>query len=294
MLFFMCLPFMHYGQVTSNETEAERRDREREKLKEDSTDAAHKTTPHFIFNLDYTSQVVFRGRDFGRQQQGIMPGVSFFTGSGLYFSVNGYHWTGVSVPLAKTDLGIGYEFNSSPWLDLNIAYERWFYGKDTSFLDPAALKNFLQLELSTKFEKVNASFGTYYMWGRDQALVTELTVDALFDMPEFNEKIYWYVDPQVTVFGAAGANVIASPKLKNNRKRVANIREERFDIVDYEFALPLMFQAGNFEFGGAWHYAYPINGDTEDPPLSPYLKGGFNYFTCTVQYAVYLKKPKNK
>ena len=70
-------------------------------------DSIKNVTPSIEVGNDYTNKVLFWGRDFGLNQFGFEPRITFKTGKGLYVYASQYYWSALTNPWAKTDFGIG-------------------------------------------------------------------------------------------------------------------------------------------------------------------------------------------
>jgi hypothetical protein len=189
-----------------------------DQIKEDSIQLAHRNSHLFSYTSEYTSKVVFRGRDFGLQQYGVTNNFLYKNPIGLYASLNNYSWSGIYAPIAKTDIGIGFEKNIGKYLGFNACYEKWFFADDP-FFDPDALNNMFSADLSTNFEKLNFDFGYYYIWGNDAALLLSLTADYRIDLPSFSDKIYLALDPTIIAESFAGDNSVTVFNKSGKRKK---------------------------------------------------------------------------
>jgi hypothetical protein len=290
----LCFTLKGLSQNKAKQDFAAARQDSLDKLKDDSLQLVHKNSHKISFTMDYTSKVVFRGRDFGKKQYGFTPNILYKNPNGMYASINAYLWSGITAPVAKTDLGIGYEKDIGKHYSVNLSYERWFFAADT-FFDPSALNNMAALELSTDFEKLNLQFGSFYIWGNQKALLVNLATDYRWDITTLAEKINIAIDPTVLAESFAGSNLISVNTFKNRaRKDQSNHLIRDLQMANYEFSLPVVIEYKNLTITPTWHYSYPIPVSNEDPPLSPYLKGGFNYFTVTLLYDLYISRKHGK
>ena len=265
-----------------------------DQVKEDSIQLAHKNSHLFSYTTEYTSKVVFRGRDFGLQQYGVTNNFLYKNPIGIYASINNYSWSGIYSIIAKTDIGLGIERNLGKYMNVNASYEKWFFADDP-FFDPDALNNMFSADLSTNFNTLNFDLGYYYIWGDDAALLISLTADYRIDLPSFSEKFYIAVDPTIIGEAFAGDNSVAIFNKSGKKKKTGPIYLQReLNMANYEFSLPLCIEFKNITFTPTYHYAYPIALSDEDPPLSKYLVGGFSYFTVSAQFDFYFLKKHAK
>lgn len=281
-----------YAQIESN-LEDSKTD-SLDKIKEDSIQLAHKNSHQFSYTSEYTSKVVFRGRDFGLQQYGVTNNFEYKNPSGFYATLNNYSWSGIYTFIAKTDIGLGFEKEIGKYLTINACYEKWFFADDP-FFDPNSLNNMFSADVSTNFDKLNFDLGYYYIWGNDAALLLSLTTDYRIDLPSFSENIYLAIDPTLLGEAFAGDNSVAILNKKGKKRKTAPIYlQQDLSMANYEFSLPLSIEYKNITITPTYHYSYPIALSDEDPPLSSYLVGGFSYFTISAQFDFYFFKKHEK
>lgn len=279
-----------FAQNENSETEVSQSD-SLDQVFSDSLEWAHAHSYQFTFSTLYMSKVVYRGRDFGLQQHGFVPSLQYKSPSGISFSASGYNWSKIDQPFARWDIGIGWEKKISTHLQFNTNFEKWFFSDDPYF-EPDALNKMFSLELSGTFSQFNVNTGIYYIWGTDDALLLNLGFDYNIDVFSYGKNLYVYSNPGILMeaFSGDNLNAITVKKGKQVKTKFTTVHEN-LSMANYEFSLPLNIELNNFSIEAVYRYAYPIEISNEDPPLSPYLKGGFSYFTCQVSYSIYsLKK----
>ena len=80
----------------------------------------------------YNSSVINAGRDFGIDQHGLTPGLSFYHRSGFFADATGF-WNSEADPKYNlTMVSAGYLGNFSPKWSYSAGYERWIYNKNTT------------------------------------------------------------------------------------------------------------------------------------------------------------------
>ncbi|MBC7382196.1 MAG: hypothetical protein H7296_04280 [Bacteroidia bacterium] len=298
-VFWYCLSFAQNEPGTTMQQRADIIQDSLDQLQQDSINMAHKNSHLISFEAAYVSKVVYRGRDFGLKQYGFNTSLVYKTPVGIYVNLNNYKWSGINTPFAKTDLGIGIEKDLTPHLNLNVSYERWFLAKDSFFVG-LSFKNMIQAALSTNYEKLNGELGVYYLWGKENALLIQAQIDYTIDLPGTGKNFYWNIKPALLVEGYAGDKSVGYGD--TTRYIVNNIPYRDYktkhvlqspDIVNYEAMLGLNIEFKNFVITPLYHYNYPIALRYEDPLLSPYLIGGYSYFSLNILYNLYFAIQNN-
>jgi hypothetical protein len=266
-------------------------------VKQDSINYAHKHSHLFTVETNYTSKVVFRGRDFGLQQYGVYNSLKYRNPMGLYLNVNNYWWSGVQSTIAKTDIGIGIEQNLSKRVALDVSYERWFLSNDTFFFG-MNFNNMVQASITTEFDKLNGEAAVYFIFGTEKAFLYDFRGTYTFDLPGSNNQFYWNITPALLV------EIFAGQKIKSDTTRyVANntpyreitnkYRLQTPQLANTELQLDLNMEYNNWTLTPTYHYAYPIAINYEEIPISSYLANGYSYFTLNIIYNLYFKAHKH-
>lgn len=261
-----------------------------DKVYNDSLNDAHAHSYMLTLSNLYMSRVVYRGRDFGLQQHGFVPQIQFKIPSGFFVSASGYNWSKIDQPLARWDICFGYEHKLGKYLNLNASFDKWFFSDDPYF-DPDALNKMASIEVNSEFEHLNFNSSAYYIWGTDDAFLLNLGLDYSFDVFSYGKHLYIYSNPGVLAEAFSGDNLNLIVNKKGNiKKSKLKLIHENLSMANYELSLPVNMEWHNFEVEAAYRYAYPIAITNEDPPISPYLKGGFSYFTLNISHTFYFPK----
>lgn len=133
-----------------------------------------KTTPIYSevnFRVGYNSSVSSAGRNYGINQFGLSPGVSYYHKKGFYADVSGFWNSSLDPKYNLTVLSAGYmKFIGKHWT-LNGNYERWQYNKTNS--DSISytydLKNSLNLSTGFTSKHVYGNLDYNYLFGQSSA-----------------------------------------------------------------------------------------------------------------------------
>src|SRR5882757_2208819 len=122
---------------------------------------------YFTLGTDYTSRVVFCGRDFGERQFGISPYLLFTSGKGFYAYTLHDFWSATPAKPARNVLGAGYELKLFKKLNVFVGYERWFNHYDDDYFDHA-MQNELEIGLAYQLGKFSVEPVFYYYVGLEK------------------------------------------------------------------------------------------------------------------------------
>jgi hypothetical protein len=133
----------------------------------DSLISANPLYPNEInVRLGYTGSVTSAGRDFGIDQSGLIPGISYYHNSGLFGDVSGYWNSGVTPSYNPTVVTIGYLGNKKKW-GYSFDYERWIYNPKDSTDNP--LTNSIGSSVSYAIKDWSIGVDYSYLFGNANA-----------------------------------------------------------------------------------------------------------------------------
>ncbi len=116
----------------------------------------------FNFRLSYNSNIASAGRNYGVDQHGLSPGISYYHKSGLFADVGGF-WNSDSKPnYSLTTLTIGFLKTISDKWSFGADYERWFVNQAT-----ATFENNLGLNTNYEIGPINLGVDYSYLFGQE-------------------------------------------------------------------------------------------------------------------------------
>ncbi len=118
----------------------------------------------FNVHVTYNSNISSTGRNFGLDQQGLSPGISYYHKSGLWADLSGY-WNSETDPNYNlTIFSGGYlHYFDKKWSS-GITYERWIAEGESSLLE-----NNLGLNSNYNFGPVSANIDYSFLFGEEVA-----------------------------------------------------------------------------------------------------------------------------
>lgn len=120
------------------------------------------------FRVGYSSRVTSAGRDFGIDQQGITPGISFYHKSGLFMDATGF-WNSEFDPkynLTVATLGYIKQFGKRYDWSYSFTYDHSFYTESDTL---NTLTNALSGSITKDFKKIYTGFDYSFSFGSETA-----------------------------------------------------------------------------------------------------------------------------
>lgn len=134
----------------------------------DSLLAISETPSQLSLRLGYSSRVTSAGRDFGIDQQGLSPGISFYHKSGLYGDLTGVWNSDFDPNYNLTITTLGYLGNIGKRWSYSISYDHsFFHTKDE--LQNSPLTNSLGASASLDFKHVYTGIDYSFSFGTESA-----------------------------------------------------------------------------------------------------------------------------
>ena len=221
----------------------------------DSTKKALEKTNQFRFKTGYLSKVVFVGRNFGVNQFGIAPGVTYHHRSGVNLEYEGNYWSEMDNRYALTNAGLYYEKSFSDNFYLSSGYWRsFFHSSDRD--ERKMLNNYFTLEGGwfNTLGSLGASY--YFVSGTEQAHRLDLNLSKSIDFYAILGADRLSLEPAFTFMFSTANYLLFLDDLPD--AEVSN--PMAFKIANYELVLPIIYRKlRKFEITGAWHYASPVN-----------------------------------
>lgn len=246
--------------------------------------------------LGYSSRVTTAGRDFGVDQQGLSPGISYYHKSGAYGDITGVWNSELDPKYYLTVATIGYLGSFKKNWAYSASYDHSFYhATDTANIFP--LTNTLSTSISYDFKHLYSGLNYSYAFGSESAhqLSWNLTgvirkkaikpFESISILPSFsivwgNEIITSQASAAQTPFeqsrNLTEIQIINIIKMRGYnkqqelrfRRKIANsqintnqeedsIYPSEFSLLNYYFSLPISFQRKKFNMLISYNYNIP-------------------------------------
>ncbi|MBV6646754.1 MAG: hypothetical protein KI790_14955 [Cyclobacteriaceae bacterium] len=127
------------------------------------------TPSEWNIRFGYTSNILSAGRNFGIEQHGFSPGISYYHRSGMFADFAGF-WNSANEPKYNlTMLTVGYMGLISGKWSYSLSYEKWFYNLGASDSSQISFSNGLGASVSYDMRWLNTSFDYSFLFGNSTA-----------------------------------------------------------------------------------------------------------------------------
>ena len=238
--------------------------------------------------LSYISNIMTAGRDFGINQYGLSPGISYFNRTGFFGDINGY-WNSEYDPNYNfTIVSAGYMFMIKNFWTNALSYEHYFFNGEQS-----NISNSLDWSGIFTYGFIDAGFDYSYMFGEDKAHRISVNLSGFK-----NFKKVWFFDrisvsPSVSVMWGNESimyrkfnfeefnlteyenfnnlnrfqkrriirRLLRDYYLNNETEPIKLIQTEEknvFGLMNYNFSFPVKFTVNKSSFLFTYNYNIPI------------------------------------
>ncbi len=132
----------------------------------------------------YTSNVAVAGRNYGINQHGFAPGISYYHKSGIFGDVTGYMNSAFEPNYSLTMVSLGY-FGTKKNFSFIPSYERWIYNNDPT----ATLFNSLGVSLNQGIKFINVGADYSFLFGEETAHRLIFSLNGYVSFKDF-----WFFD----------------------------------------------------------------------------------------------------
>lgn len=138
----------------------------------------------FNFRLGYNSNVTNAGRDFGLDQYGFSPGVSFYHKSGIFADYAGFWNSGFEPEYNLSLFSVGYMGILGNKTSYSFSYEHWIYHAPPSETQDYP-NNSVSFSGSYDLGKIWLNLDYSYMFGASTAHRITPSINGYFQFPGF-------------------------------------------------------------------------------------------------------------
>lgn len=240
----------------------------------------------FKLGVFYNSNLNYYGRTDSLRSSGVFPLVELWFTKNFYINAAPVFVNNetASLQYAGTVTTVGYQFNNNNKLSGHIYFVKPFY-KDNSQLVQSALKAQAAFTLTKSTKIINFTGGSDVKFSDKVDFGLTGGLDHIF-RHQFDDESVLVVDPSAYVF-AGTQQFTNSYYTKSNfllfpgAQQLVSESVKNFNILSYEFSMPIIFTKGKFQALAIPAYVIPQNLITVPgrPDLS---ERGKNMFYVTV------------
>lgn len=259
-----------------------------------SQEAEKETTKknEFAASVNYQTALHYFGRTDSLKSSGLFPSLGFQLKNGLYAQSNFIFVQNSSQSTSYTGATVeaGYRFPQTDHFTGNLFYSQFLY-RDQSTLVQSALKSQTGLNLSYTNKILNINGGVDLKFSNQTDIGATLGVDHLFIFNKGMKNAAIAIDP--SVYAYAGTQQFSNTYLEKRNFLGVPVTQQRtdrvtqFNILSYEFSMPIVLVVGKFNAAVTPAYVMPQNLVTVAgrPDLS---EKGKNLFYMTLSAGVRL------
>ncbi len=199
--------------------------------------------------FSFSDKAYFAGRDFGVDQYGFTPSLSYMSSNNFFLSIGSASYSELDPQWDFISLSAGYSkfIGKKEKLSLTGVFSRSFFLSNTSDLNPNRIST--SISLNEKILKIRVSGG--YLFGGSSTFYA--STDAAF-------RIKLIEDQKFTLDFRPGFNFLFSKQTISEENSVSlfnSIAAETdvFDLINSQFSFPFEADYGNWDF----QFAYTIN-----------------------------------
>ena len=178
------------------------------------------------FRLGFSSRATAAGRDFGLDQQGLMPGISFYHKSGLFTDVAGIWNSDLDPQYFATVTTAGYLGQLNKKWSYSVSYDHTFFNTSNEY-DTYSLTNSINGSLNLDLGKVYSSADYSFSFGGG-----ETSNRVMWNVSgNFKKKTGKWIH-NITFFPTfsillGNQNLLVEYYDNNRENRIANLTEEQ-------------------------------------------------------------------
>lgn len=227
----------------------------------------------FNAGVNFQSKLHYFGRTDSLQSNGLLPNIGFQLKNGLYVQSNFIFVHNAMIPTtyAGTTIEAGYKFNQAKHFNGNIFYTQILY-KDKTLLPQSALKSQTGINAAYTNKIININTGADLKFSDAQTDIGATAgIDHIFIIHQTGSPIAFALDPSAYLY--AGTQNFSKMFLQQKDVLGVPVSQQQvtenvssFNILSYEFSMPIVIVAGKFNASVTPSYVMPqhlLQGETE-------------------------------
>lgn len=262
------------------------------------SDSTTKKTRTLFFGLTYGSNSSF----LGRYQTEILPyysaDISFKSKTGLFLSFLAYDINNSLTFFDEMDVMAGWNIDLSKRVDASVFYTRYFFTESTELIK-ASVANTASVSMGLDWSFLYSKITGHYIFGSTDDFFLVIDNSRYVEFPQiFRKDDYLALDPKISIITGTQTFVDThyinqgTPLLRpgngpprgsgggsSTTPSTTETSQTIFNVLSYEFSLPVSYNTGRFAFEITGRYSIPVNlleGDTSVPQF--FFTGGVVYF----------------
>jgi len=247
-------------------------------------------------SVEGLSNAIYAGRNFGVDQSGLNPSITFNHKSGFNLSVYSYGMSKTPGLIQETDLGISYSWHLSSHINITPGYSYIFNRTDSANI----LNNNINVNTGLELSFISISNYFAFSFGKSTALYDELSASKYFSLlskaginVSLSPTFVWVLGTKQALATIAHGKTSYKTKvgkgISNGNGHVHSTTTttsvdttNQFMSFSYDFMLPVTLTVKNLAFSVIPHYDIPVN----ITPAESTLTGNPLYISVKIAYTI--------
>jgi len=201
-----------------------------------------KKLSYLYYTLSYSDKAYFAGRDFGVDQYGISPSLSYMISNNFFVSLGSTYYSELDPQWDLISLSTGFSksLGKEEKLSLTGIFSRSFFLSNTSDLNPNRIST--SISFTEKNLKIRGSGG--YLFGGSSTFYASANTEYKIKLIE-GQKLNLYFCPEVSFLFSK--QTISEEISFSSFNSIIN-ETDVFDLINTQFSFPFEVDYGNWDF----------------------------------------------
>ena len=201
-----------------------------------------KKLSYLYYTLSYSDKAYFAGRDFGVNQYGISPSLSYMSSNNFFVSLGSTYYSELNPQWDLISLSTGFSksLGKEEKLSLTGIFSRSFFLSNTSDLNPNRIST--SISLTEKNLKIRGSGG--YLFGGSSTFYASADTEYKIKLID-GQKLTLDFCPEVTFLFSK--QTISEEISFSSFNSIIN-ETDVFDLINTQFSFPFEVDYGNWDF----------------------------------------------
>ena len=201
-----------------------------------------KKLSYLYYTLSYSDKAYFAGRDFGVDQYGISPSLSYMISNNFFVSLGSTYYSELDPQWDLISLSTGFSksLGKEEKLSLTGIFSRSFFLSNTSDLNPNRIST--SISFTEKNLKIRGSGG--YLFGGSSTFYASANTEYKIKLIE-GQKLNLYFCPEVSFLFSK--QTISEEISFSSFNSIIN-ETDLFDLINTQFSFPFEVDYGNWDF----------------------------------------------
>ena len=208
----------------------------------DSFDVETKKLSFLYASFSYSDKAYFAGRDFGVDQYGITPSLSYMSSNNFFLTIGSAYYSEIDPQWDLISLSAGFSkfFGKVEKLSLTGVFSRSFFLSNISDLNPNRIST--SISFTDKNLKIRGSGG--YLFGGSSTFYASADAEYKIKLIE-GQKLTLDFRPEVTFLFSK--QTISEEISFSSFNSIIN-ETDLFDLINTQFSFPFEMDYGNWDF----------------------------------------------